>query len=90
MPIGWGEASIVDDWMFVVGGRASTFAADGTTAVLAAPMAADGTLGAWQWETALPMERTNHSMALVGDYLVVTGGATSGPGDTAVMLAKVR
>ena len=90
MPIGWGEGALVDDWMFVVGGRASTFASDGTTAVIAAPVAADGTLGAWQWETALPVERTNHSMALVGDYLVVTGGATSGPGDDQVMLAKVR
>jgi hypothetical protein len=90
MPIGWGEASVVDDWMFVVGGRASTFAADGTTTVIAASIAADGSLGAWQVETSLPVARTNHDMALVGDYLVVTGGAASGPGDDQVMLAQVR
>ena len=90
MPIGWGEASVVDDWMFVVGGRASTFAADGTTTVIASPIAADGSLGAWQVSTALPVARTNHDMALVGDYLVVTGGAASGPGDDQVMLAQVR
>lgn len=90
MPIGWGEASVVDDWMFVVGGRASTFSADGTTTVIASPIAADGSLGTWEVETSLPVARTNHDMALVGDYLVVTGGAASGPGDDQVMLAQVR
>jgi hypothetical protein len=90
MPIGWGEATVVDDWMFVTGGRASTFAADGTTTVLSAPIASDGTLGDWVWQPPLPVARTNHDMALVGDYLVITGGATSGPGDDQVLLARVR
>jgi len=90
MPIGWGEATVVDDWMFVTGGRASTFAAGGTTNVLAAPIAADGSLGAWQAKAPLPVARTNHEMVVVGDYLVITGGATSGPGDDQVMLAQVR
>jgi hypothetical protein len=36
------------------------------------------------------MPRTNHSMALVGDYLVLTGGAASGPGDDKVLVGQVR
>ena len=32
--------------------------------------------------TPLPMGRTNHELSLVGDFLVVTGGAVDGPGDT--------
>lgn len=89
MPVGFGEAVAVDDWLFVVGGRAGVFGTPGTTHVFAAPLAADGSVGAWQ-ETELPMARTNHELALVGDYLVVTGGAVSGPGDAAVLVAQVR
>jgi len=90
MPIGWGEAAVVDQWLFVVGGRASAFGGGGTTAVLAAPIAADGSVGAWVAKTALPMPRTNHDVVVVGDYLVLTGGANTGPGDTAVLVAQVR
>ena len=39
---------------------------------------------------ALPMLRTNHELALVGDFLVLTGGAGTGPGDTTVLTARVR
>jgi hypothetical protein len=89
-PVAFGEAVAVDDWLFVAGGRAQVFGGAASTAVYAAPIAADGSLGAWQMPTALPMARTNHVLSLVGDYLVLTGGATSGGGDSTVLLARVR
>jgi hypothetical protein len=89
-PTAFGTATIVDDWVFVVGGRAAVFGAPGSTDVVAAPLAADGTVGAWQSAAALPVARTNHAAALVGDFLVVVGGAASGPGDTTVLVARVR
>ncbi len=89
-PIAFGKAVAVDGWLFVAGGRAQVFGAPGTTGVYAAPIAPDGSLGTWQPATALPVARTNHAMAVVGDYLVLTGGASSGPGDTSVLLARVR
>lgn len=89
-PVAFGEAVAVDSWLFVAGGRAQVFGAPGTTAVYAAPIAADGSVGAWQAATALPVARTNHVLSLAGDYLVLTGGAASGPGDTTVLVAQVR
>ena len=88
--VGWGEGAAVDDWLFVVGGRAITFGAPGTTNVFAAPIQADGALGSWVPATALPMPRTNHDLVLAGDYLVLTGGAANGPGDATVLVAQVR
>jgi len=88
-PVGWGKAVAVDGWLFVVVGRAQTFGA-ASTAVYAAPIAKDASLGAWQTATALPMPRTNHALSLVGDYLVLTGGADSAGGDATVMIARVR
>jgi len=87
--VGFGEAMAVDDWIFVVGGRAAVFGTPGTAQVFAAQAAADGALAAWR-ESALPMARTNHELALAGDYLVITGGAVMGPGDTTVLTAQVR
>jgi hypothetical protein len=89
VPVGFGEAVAVDDWLFVVGGRAAVFGAPGTAQVFAAEVAADGSLGTWR-ESALPMGRTSHELALVGDYLVLTGGALTGPGDATVLTAQVR
>lgn len=89
-PVGFGEAVVVDDWLFVVGGRAQVFGGSGTTQVYAAPLAADGSVGDWTTPAALPMARTNHDLALVGDYLVVTGGAATGPGDANVLVARTR
>src|SRR5207344_1597472 len=88
--VGWGEAELVDDWLFVAGGRAQTFGAGGSTTVYAAQVAADGSVGAWTTATELPMARTNHKLASVGDYLVLTGGAGSGPGDDQAFVAQVR
>lgn len=89
-PVAFGRAMVVDSWLFVVGGRAQVFGAGGTTAVYAAPIAGDGTLGAWTTPTALSAPRTNFAMALVGDFLVLTGGAASGPGDTTVLVSRAR
>lgn len=89
-PVAFGEAVAVDDWLYVVGGRAQVFGAGGTPAVYAAPIAADGSLGAWTTSTALPMARTNQVVSLAGDFLVLTGGAASGGGDTTVLTARVR
>ncbi|HEX5060024.1 MAG TPA: hypothetical protein VFV99_11725 [Kofleriaceae bacterium] len=89
VPVGFGEAVAVDDWVFVVGGRAAVFGAPGTAQVFAAHATADGSLGAWR-ESALPMARTNHELVVAGDYLVVTGGAVIGPGDATVFTAQVR
>jgi hypothetical protein len=89
-PVAFGAAVAVDDWLFVAGGRAQVFGAAGTTAVFAAPIAPDGSLGSWQPTAALPVGRTNDPLVLVGDYLVIAGGATSGPGDTTVLISRVR
>jgi len=90
-PTAFGEAAAVDDWVFVVGGRSQTLGGtNGSTAVVAAHVEADGSLGAWQTVAALPMLRTNHELAIAGDYLVLMGGAGTGPGDTTVLTARVR
>jgi hypothetical protein len=89
-PVGFGEAVVVDNWLFVVGGRAQVFGAPGTTLVFAAPIASDGSVGAWTTPIALPMARTNHDLVLVDDHLVLTGGAAMGPGDANVLVSRVR
>ena len=90
-PTAFGEAVAVDDWVFVVGGRSQTLGGtNGSTTAVGAHVEADGTLGAWQTDAALPMLRTNHKLDVVGDYLVLTGGAGTGPGDTTVLTARVR
>jgi hypothetical protein len=89
--VAFGEAVAVDSWLFVIGGRAQIFGAPGTQTIYAAPLADDGTLGAWSTSaTPLPMPRTNHEVSLVGDYLVLTGGASEGGGDTTVVTSRVR
>lgn len=89
-PVAFGAAIAVDDWLYVAGGRAQVFGAPGTSTVYAAPIAPDGALGAWQPTTSLAIGRANYALVAVGDYLVATGGATNGPGDTDVMTARVR
>lgn len=87
---GFGEAVVVDDWLFVVGGRGAVFNAPGTSTVWAGEIASDGSVTSWRELGGLPMARTNHEMAQVGDYLVLTGGAAMGPGDDAVLVSQVR
>ena len=89
-PTGFGEAVAVDDYMFLVGGRNVVFGGTGTTATYVTHIAKDGSLEAWQPAAPLPMGRTNHDLVLVGDFLVLTGGATSGGGDATVLVSQVR
>ena len=88
-PVIFGEAVAVDDWVFVVGGRSQVFGGTASTKVYAA-QATEGGLGAWSEVAALPMGRTNHELVLVGDDLVVLGGADAAGGDATVLLARVR
>jgi hypothetical protein len=88
--LGFGEAVAVDDWLFVVGGRAQVFNAPGTSSVFAGKLAENGDVTEWLTLAPLPMPRTNHELALVGDYLVLTGGAVMGPGDDTVWITRVR
>jgi len=89
-PTGFGEAVAVDDYLFLVGGRAQVFGGSPTIATYSAHIAADGTVEAWQTTAALPMPRTNHDLARVGDFLVLTGGADTGGGDATVLVSRVR
>lgn len=89
-PTGFGEAVAVDDYIFLVGGRAQVFGGTPMTATYATHIAADGTLEGWSTATALPMARTNHDLVLVGDFLVLTGGAANGGGDSTVLIAQAR
>ncbi|MDQ3339397.1 MAG: hypothetical protein M4D80_29890 [Myxococcota bacterium] len=89
-PLSFGEAIAVDDYLFVAGGRGQVFGAAGVTSVYAAQIQDDGSLADWRTVAALPMGRTNHELALAGDFLVITGGAVSGPGDRNVFTARVR
>jgi hypothetical protein len=88
--LGFGEAVAVDDWLFVVGGRAQVFGAPGTSTVFAGKLADSGDVTEWLPLAALPMARTNHELAVVGDYLVLTGGAVMGPGDDTVWTSRGR
>jgi hypothetical protein len=76
--------------VFVVGGRSQIFSGDATTGVLVAPILPNGDLGAWTELAPLPIARTNQELAVVGDYLVITGGAGGMGGDSTVLAARVR
>jgi hypothetical protein len=90
VPTAFGEAIAVDDFVFVVGGRDQVFGAPAKTTVLAAPIQTDGSLGTWTTLPPLPIARTNHELALVGDFLVISGGAGAMGGDTNVLATRVR
>ncbi|MBS2032207.1 MAG: hypothetical protein JST54_30185 [Deltaproteobacteria bacterium] len=89
-PTSFGRAVAIDGWLFVVGGKSAVYTGSGTTATFAAPILTGGQLGAWTATSTMPLGRTNHAMAVAGDFLYVTGGATSGPGDANVLAAKIR
>lgn len=89
-PLAFGQAVAVDDWVFLAGGRAETFGGSGATDVYAAPIGDAGALASWATTMPLPVGRTNFALVVVGDYLVLTGGASAGPGDTTVLTARVR
>jgi hypothetical protein len=89
-PTAFGEAVVVDDFVFVVGGRAQIFGGEPSNAVYVAQIAPDGSLGTWTTLAALPLPRTNQELAVVGDFLVIAGGAAGMGGDTNVLAARVR
>lgn len=84
---GWGVG--VDDYVFVLGGRAEVFSGTPRADVLAAKAGADGTLGAWTDAPPLPAGRTNFVAVVAGDTLYALGGAGAEAVDT-VYAARVR
>ncbi len=86
----FGDAVAVDGYLFVVGGRDSTFGNDPRADVMSAPIQSDGTLGAWSAQTPLPSPRTNERVVAYGDYVYVIGGGDTGPGLDSVYVAQIR
>jgi hypothetical protein len=86
----FGDAVVVDGYLFVVGGRDSTFGNDPRADVTSAPIQSDGTLGAWSAQTPLPAPRTNERVVAYGDYVYVIGGGDTGPGLDSVYVAQIR
>jgi hypothetical protein len=89
-PTSFGDAVAVDGYIFVVGGKSAIFGAAGVPDTFAAPINADGTLGAWAPATPLPQGRTDQRVTLAGSYLYVTGGGFNGPGVDTVFAAQAR
>lgn len=89
-PTSFGQAVIVDDWMFVVGGKSKIFGEAGRADVFAGKISADGSISSWSSVTALPQGRTSHSLARSGDFVYVTGGGYDAGGLATVFGARVR
>ena len=88
---------LLDGWRARLNGAAGAPAAgpaprpgEPSNAVYSARIAADGSLGTWTTLAALPLPRTNQELAVVGDFLVIAGGAAGMGGDTTVLAARVR
>jgi hypothetical protein len=89
-PYTFGDAVAVDGWVFLVGGRSQAGGGEASKHVLAAKADDTGKLGAWKGTALMPQGRTNFAVAVGGDYLYVTGGAESGPGDDLVFVARIK
>jgi hypothetical protein len=89
-PTSFGQAVVVDDWLFVVGGKDDVFAGAGRADVFAAQIAADGSVASWATKAPLPEGRTSHSLVRAGDFLYVTGGGYDAGGLATVFGARVR
>jgi hypothetical protein len=89
MPITYGNAIAVDDWVFVIGGKTSLFGS-GVPDTYSAPVGAGGQLGAWASQASLSEGRTDMSVTLAGDFFYLTGGGYMGPGVDTVFIAQVR
>jgi hypothetical protein len=89
-PVSFGQAAIVDGFVFVVGGKPSVFGANGSADVFSATIGDDGSIAAWSTSSALPQGRTSHSLAQAGDFLYVTGGGYDAGGLDTVFAARVR
>ena len=89
-PVAFGTVAAVDDYLFLVGGKDAAFTGSGQTQTASAQVAAGGQLAPWAQQAPLPEGRTNHAMAVGGDYVFVTGGGSQGPGLDTVFSARVR
>ena len=89
MPVIFGRAIAVDDWIFVVGGKPDIFT-PGVAGTLSAQVGALGELGPWTAQTLLPEGRTDMALTLAGNFLYQTGGGFMGPGVPTVFATRVR
>ncbi len=90
-PRAFGAGAAVDDFVFVLGGKTAIFNGEGRPEVYAAKAdGSTGKLGAFAAVGAMPEGRTNMDAAVLGDFLYVTGGGTTGGGLDNVFAARVR
>jgi hypothetical protein len=89
-PRAFGAGAGVDDWVFVLGGKVEIFAGMGEADVYAAKVLGDGTLAPFATIAAMPEGRTNLDAVVLGDFLYVTGGGSTGGGLDNVFSARVR
>jgi N-acetylneuraminic acid mutarotase len=61
-------------YMYAIGGKTSTSANTGSSAVYYAVINSNGSLGSWTTTTALPAIRYKHSSAVFNGFLYVMGG----------------
>jgi hypothetical protein len=76
-PTTYGSAVGVDEWVFVLGGRDGVFGGAPSADVFSAQAGADGKLGAWASQAAMPAGRTNFAVVAGGDYVYALGGASA-------------
>ncbi len=75
-------ATVVGNYLYVVGGATDVALHQPTTTVLFAPFNPDGTLGDWQSTTSLPAVRARTPAVTLNGYIYLIGGQ-HGAGDTA-------
>jgi hypothetical protein len=88
-PTAFGKTVAVDDFIFLVGGKASVFGS-GVARVASTAVAGDAARGAWTPRSSLRQGRTDMAVTLAGDFLYGTGGGLDGPGLDAAYAAQVR
>ena len=82
---------MVDDHLFVLGGKAGVVTCNGQPDTLSANASPDGALGARTAVTPLlPEGRTSLAVTLAGDFLYATGGGFDAGGLPTVFAARVR
>ncbi|MCB2154770.1 carboxypeptidase regulatory-like domain-containing protein [bacterium] len=69
-------ATAYNGWAYATGGYSGSSLGIGT--VERAPVLANGRLGEWQYEASLNQSRYGHSIVVIGNYLYVMGGYSSG------------
>ena len=82
------DGFIMDGWWYVLGGQ--TDATHTSVELLAAPLQADGTLGAWAARTPYPLPILDHIVLAHAGRAYLTGGAEDRGGDNVLQLAAAR